>query len=188
MATDLSGTSVLVIATNYGVEQDEIVVPITALTDAGATVTVAAVEAGDIQTLVGDRDPGQTVQADMTLDAVDPAAFAALVIPGGTINADTLRLQETAVDLANAFATAGKPIAAICHGPWLLVEGNLVRNKTLTSYASLQTDIENAGGSWVDAEVQVDETEGFTLITSRTPKDLDAFTGALTAVLAPAAV
>jgi protease I len=171
----LDGKNILVISTNYGVEQDEIVVPIDQLRERGASVTVAAQETGSIQTLVGDKDPGKTVDPDTTIAGVNAGSFDALVVPGGTINADTLRTDQRAVSLVQAFAGAGKPIAAICHGPWTLVEAGVVSGKTITSYPSLQTDLRNAGAEWVDQEVQVDGG----LITSRNPDDLPAFVDAI---------
>ncbi|WIB77363.1 type 1 glutamine amidotransferase domain-containing protein [Curtobacterium sp. MCPF17_002] len=171
----LDGKNVLVISTNYGVEQDEIVVPIEQLRKRGATVTVAAQETDAIQSLVGDKDPGKTVDPDTTIGDVDAGGFDALVVPGGTINADNLRTDQQAVALVQAFAGAGKPVAAICHGPWTLVEAGVLPGKTITSYPSLQTDVRNAGAEWVDQEVQVDG--GF--ITSRNPGDLPAFVDAI---------
>lgn len=178
MAT-LDGKKILVITTNYGVEQDEIVVPTEQLRERGASVTVAAKETGTIQTLVGDKDPGQTLEPDTTIAGVDAKDFDALVIPGGTINADTLRQESRAATLVQAFAEASKPVAAICHGPWTLVEAGVLSGKTVTSFPSLQTDLRNAGAEWVDQEVQVDG--GF--ITSRTPDDLTAFVDAIESAL-----
>lgn len=178
MAT-LDGKKILVITTNYGVEQDEIVVPTEQLRERGASVTVAAKETGTIQTLVGDKDPGQTLEPDTTIAGVDAKDFDALVIPGGTINADTLRQESRAATLVQAFAEASKPVAAICHGPWTLVEAGVLSGKTVTSFPSLQTDLRNAGAEWVDQEVQVDG--GF--ITSRTPDDLPAFIDAIESAL-----
>jgi protease I len=178
MAT-LDGKKILVITTNYGVEQDEIVVPTEQLRERGASVTVAAKETGTIQTLVGDKDPGQTLDPDTTIAGVDAGDFDALVIPGGTINADTLRQESRAATLVQAFAEASKPVAAICHGPWTLIEAGVLSGKTVTSFPSLQTDLRNAGAEWVDQEVQVDG--GF--ITSRTPDDLPAFVDAIESAL-----
>ncbi|WP_029290935.1 type 1 glutamine amidotransferase domain-containing protein [Cellulomonas sp. HZM] len=173
---------VLTIVSNYGVEQDELVVPVGRLRDAGATVTVAAVKDEPVRTLVGDKDPGDVVTPDATLGDVDAADFDLLVIPGGTLNADQLRLDDDALALVDAFATAGKPVAAICHGPWLLATADKVRERSMTSYASLQTDLRNAGATWSDEPVVVDEG-AFTLITSRDPDDLDDFVGAITTTL-----
>lgn len=173
--TDLTGRRVLAIVTNYGVEQDELVVPARQLRDAGATVVVAAQSTQPVETLVGDKDPGESVRPDTTLGEVDAADFDLLLVPGGTINADTLRQDDTAVGLVKAFASSGRPVAAICHGPWALVEAGLVQGKELTSFASLATDVRNAGGSWVDRSVVTDVEGGFTLVTSRTPDDLADF-------------
>lgn len=172
----LDGKKILVIATNYGVEQDEIVVPTEQLRARGADVTVAGQESGPIATLVGDKDPGKSVDTDTTIGSVSGAGdYDALVVPGGTINADTIRQDADAVALVTAFAEAGKPVAAICHGPWTLIEAGVVSGKTITSFPSLQTDVRNAGGEWVDQEVQVDGG----LITSRNPDDLPAFVDAI---------
>ncbi|MFH9488152.1 type 1 glutamine amidotransferase domain-containing protein [Streptomyces halstedii] len=181
--TDLSGRRVLAIVTNYGVEQDELVVPVRHLRDAGATVDVAAVTADAVRTLVGDKDPGETVRPSMALSDADPAGYDLLLVPGGTLNADTLRLQNDALDILRSFTSTGRPVAAICHGPWLLVEAGSLTGKTLTSYASLQTDIRNAGGTWVDKPVVTDDADGWRLITSRDPGDLDDFLREIDAVL-----
>jgi len=175
----LDGKKILVIATNYGVEQDEIVVPVDQLRARGATVTVAAQETGSIQTLVGDKDPGKTLEPDTTIAGVNAGSFDALVVPGGTINADTLRTDQQAVALVSAFVEAGTPVAAICHGPWTLIEAGVVSGKTITSFPSLQSDLRNAGAQWVDREVQVDGG----LITSRNPDDLPAFVDAIESAL-----
>jgi protease I len=182
--TDLTGRTVLAIVTNYGVEQDELVVPLEHLRERGAIVTVAATSTDDVQTLVGDKDPGRAVAPDVVLDDVDPAGFDLLLIPGGTINADTLRLEAGASRIVQGFAESGRPVAAICHGPWALVETAAVEGKTLTSYPSLETDVLNAGGAWVDREVVRDDEGGYTLVTSRNPDDLDAFLREVDAVLA----
>ena len=180
----LSDKKALIIATSYGVERDELLVPRDHLRDEGVAVTVATVDGDDVQTLVGDKDPGSTVAADAAIADIDPADFDVLVVPGGTLNADTLRTDATAQSVVRSFADAGKPVAAICHGPWLIVETGLLVGKTLTSYSSLRTDVNNAGGNWVDESVVSDDTNGFTLITSRTPDDLSEFTAAIDAQLA----
>ncbi|WP_129784595.1 DJ-1/PfpI/YhbO family deglycase/protease [Promicromonospora panici] len=171
----LTSKQVLVLVTNYGVEQDELLVPVRHLRDHGAVVTVAAVTGDDVRTLVGDEKPGESVKPDTTIDAVDPAGFDLLLVPGGTINADTLRLQPPAMSVVEAFTSSGRPVAAICHGPWALVEAGKVSGATLTSYPSLATDVRNAGGTWVDLPVVRDDGAGFPLITSRIPKDLPDF-------------
>ncbi|WP_327294098.1 MULTISPECIES: type 1 glutamine amidotransferase domain-containing protein [unclassified Streptomyces] len=176
----LNGHRVLALVTNYGVEQDELLVPFTRLREDGADVTVAAASAEPIQTLVGDKDAGETVQPTATFDTVDPRAHQLLLIPGGTINADNLRLNDKAIGIVKAFAASGRPIAAICHGPWALVEAGVLRDKTLTSYPSLRTDIRNAGAkAWVDEPAVSDSEGGYALVTSRTPKDLDDFLDAI---------
>ncbi|HEV6953032.1 MAG TPA: type 1 glutamine amidotransferase domain-containing protein [Promicromonospora sp.] len=179
----LTGKQVLAVVTNYGVEQDELLVPVQHLRDHGAVVTLAAVQDDDVRTLVGDEKPGETVTPDTTIDDVDPAGFDLLLVPGGTINADTLRLQGPAVAVAEAFAGSGRPVAAICHGPWLLVEAGKVSGARMTSYPSLATDVRNAGGTWVDEPVVRDEGAGFPLITSRNPDDLPDFLREIDAVL-----
>ncbi|WP_328380081.1 type 1 glutamine amidotransferase [Streptomyces sp. NBC_00440] len=174
----LNGHRVLVLVTNYGVEQDELLVPLKRLSEDGADVTVAAATPDLIQTLVGDKDTGETVRPSATFETVDPLAHQLLLLPGGTLNADNLRLNDKAIDIVKAFAVSGRPIAAICHGPWALVEADVLKDKTLTSYPSLRTDIRNAGAkTWVDEPVVSDSEGGYTLVTSRTPKDLDDFLG-----------
>ncbi|WP_166848874.1 DJ-1/PfpI family protein [Isoptericola sp. BMS4] len=173
--TDLTGKRVLVIVTGYGVEQDELVVPLEHLRAAGATVTVASDGPGDVRTLVGDKDPGRTVPVDTTYDEADTAAADLLLVPGGTLNADSLRLQAAAIRIVDEFAAGARPVAAICHGPWALVEAGRVAGATLTSYPSLATDVRNAGGTWVDRAVVRDSGAGFPLVTSRTPDDLHDF-------------
>ncbi|MEV8031713.1 DJ-1/PfpI family protein [Streptomyces sp. NPDC086182] len=176
----LHGHRVLVLVTNYGVEQDELLVPVRRLREDGADVTIAAVTPDPIQTLVGDRDPGETVEPTTTLETLDPGAHQLLLIPGGTINADQLRLRPKVLETIRAFAASGRPIAAICHGPWALVEADVLSGKTLTSYPSVRTDARNAGAkAWVDEAVVSDTANGYTLVTSRTPKDLDDFLGAV---------
>ncbi|SDJ36161.1 type 1 glutamine amidotransferase domain-containing protein [Streptomyces indicus] len=178
-AEALGDRRVLVITTNYGVEQDELVAPVEHLRDKGVRVDIAATEKDSIVTLVGDRDPGKHVPATHALADVRADDYDLLLIPGGTINADTLRLQDAALDALKAFVSSGRPVAAICHGPWVAVEADVVRGKTLTSYPSTATDVRNAGGTWVDKEVQVCEANGWRLITSRKPDDLPAFLDAV---------
>ncbi|MFF7362172.1 DJ-1/PfpI/YhbO family deglycase/protease [Streptomyces sp. NPDC008125] len=182
--TSLAGRRVLAIVTNYGVEQDELVVPVGQLRDSGADVRVAAVSPDEIHTLVGDKDPGEAVRPDLTLADVDPTDYDLLLVPGGTLNADTLRLQDPALEILRSFTRTGRPVAAICHGPWLLVEAGAVDGRTLTSYPSLRTDIRNAGGTWVDEPVIADTAGDWTLITSRTPDDLGPFVREAKAALA----
>jgi protease I len=181
---DLGGRKVLAVVTNYGVEQDELVVPMERLRASGATVDVAAQEDADVVTLVGDKDPGRTVAPDTTIGVVDPAGYDLLLLPGGALNADHLRLDQDAVGIVRAFTAAHKPVAAICHAPWALVEAGAVRGKRLTSFKSLRSDLRNAGGDWADESVVVDHADGWTLITSRDPDDLDDFVGAIDRTLA----
>ena len=169
MASKLEKRSVLFIATN-GVEQVELTEPWAALEAAGATLTLAAPEAGEIQAMNHD-EKGDRFPVGKTVAEVSAADFDALVIPGGVATPDALRMDKQAVALVRDFLESDKPVAAICHGPWLLVEADGVRGRTLTSWPSLQTDIRNAGGTWVDKQVQVDQK----LITSRKPEDLPAF-------------
>jgi protease I len=170
----IASAKILIIATD-GFEQDELFKPRETLLDAGATVTLASPKADPIQGMEGDIDKAQTITPDVTLDAVNPDDYDALVIPGGTINADKMRVEKDAQRIARAFFQAEKPVAAICHGPWLLAEADLIEGRTLTSYESIRTDLKNAGAQVVDAEVNVDGR----LITSRKPGDIPAFTEAL---------
>ena len=169
MASKLEKRSVLFVATD-GVEQVELTEPWAALERAGATLTLAAPKSGRIQAMQHD-EKGDTFAVDRTLADVSAADFDALVLPGGVANPDRLRMDKQAVALVKAFLEADKPVAAICHAPWLLVEADAVKGRTLTSWPSLQTDIRNAGGTWVDKQVVVDQK----LITSRKPDDLPAF-------------
>lgn len=164
---------VLIIATD-GFEQSELTGPRDALNQAGIETVVASPEAGEIKGW-DKTDWGESVKVDATLDQIDAAEFDALVLPGGQINPDKLRLDETAVGLVKTFAEAGKPVAAICHGPWLLVEADVVRGRTVTSWPSIRTDLRNAGAEVIDKEVVVDGN----LITSRKPDDIPAFAKAV---------
>ena len=172
---------VLIIATD-GFEQSELTDPRKALEDAGIETTVASPEPGQIKGW-DQKDWGDTVDVDITLDQVNAADYDALLLPGGQINPDKLRLEEKAVSLVKDFVESGKPVAAICHGPWLLVEADVVKNRRVTSWPSIRTDLRNAGADVVDQEVVVDGN----LITSRKPDDIPAFSKALIeAVGAPA--
>lgn len=171
--------SALIITSNYGIEQDELKAPLEALKGAGVPVTLAATEDRAIRTLVGDEHPGEEFQPDATTADVSMGDYSLLVIPGGTINADQLRTDDAAVDLVKEFAGAGRTIAAICHGPWLLAEAGVAAGKKATSYPSVSTDLHNAGATWTDVELQRCEAEGWTLLTSRSPEDLEAFVPAV---------
>jgi len=169
----IEDSKILIIATD-GFEQTELFGPRERLLDLGADVRLASPETKPIQGMQR-QEKGETITPDMTLEEVDPDEFDALVIPGGVANPDTLRQEKKAIDIVKSFADAGKPVAAICHGPWLLVEADLVEGKTVTSWPSVRTDLANAGAEVVDQPVVRD---GF-LITSRKPDDVDAFTSAL---------
>lgn len=179
MATTLNGRKILIITTNFGTETDELQRPLEDLRAAGAEVVVAAAETGPVKTLKMDREPGPEVPTDALLEDVEADDFDALVIPGGTLNVDTLRAEESAQALVKAFAADGKPVAAICHAPWLLIEADLVDDRDMTSVPTICTDLLNAGATWTDQEVVIDTGGGFPLITSRNPDDLDAFNGAI---------
>jgi protease I len=166
----LDGLRVAVVATD-GYETSELTEPTRALREAGASVTLISNHAGTIK---GKAD-ADLAEVDLTLDAADPEGYDALLLPGGVKNPDTLRQDERAVRFVRAIHDAGKPIGAICHAPWMLVEADVVRGRRLTSYPSLRTDIRNAGGEWVDEEVVVDQG----IVTSRTPKDIPAFNASL---------
>lgn len=178
MSDRLRGKRVAFLIANSGVEQVELTSPWQAIKDAGGTPVLVAPEKGTVQAFDNDVEPADTFEADEAVGNVRPDDFDALVLPGGTTNPDKLRQDSDAVAFVAEFAKSGKPIAAICHGPWTLVEADLVRGKTLTSWPSLQTDIRNAGGEWRDVESFTCPTQGFTLVTSRNPDDLDAFTSA----------
>jgi protease I len=173
MATSLRGKKIAFLATD-GVEQSELTGPWKALEAAGAEPELLSIKSGTIQMMQHD-DKGDTFPVDKLVGEASSADYAALVLPGGVANPDRLRQDKKAVQFAREFAAADKLVAAICHGPWLLVEADAVRGRTLTSWPSLQTDIRNAGGKWVDSEVQKDEK----LVTSRKPADIPAFSKAI---------
>ncbi len=160
---------VVILATN-GFEQSELLVPLQKLRDAGATVVVASPERGQIRGWK-EKDWGESVTVDKSLSEVNADEYDAIVLPGGQINPDLLRVNTQALDLIRSFLDSGKVVAAICHAPWLLVELDAVRGREVTSYKSIKTDVINAGGKWVDREVVTDRG----IITSRNPGDLEAF-------------
>jgi protease I len=168
--TDLTGRTVALIA-NRGVEEPELAQPLAALQEAGAKTVLLSAENGAVVALNGDWDRGKEFPVDGPIAGASADDFDALVLPGGTLNADSLRIDEDAVGLVKAFAAAGKPIAAICHAPWILIEAGLVDGLRMTSFTSVATDLRNAGADWVDEQVVTDR--GIT--TSRNPGDLDAF-------------
>lgn len=166
---ELNGARVAVLATDL-FEESELTEPMRALQDAGARVDVIAPHAGSIQAMQHEKK-SITVQVDRTLDDADPNDYDGVILPGGAMNADALRVEPKAQEFVRAMEADGKPLAVICHAPWLLVSAGLVEGKTLTSYPTLRDDIQNAGGQWVDEEVVVDGN----WITSRKPDDLPAF-------------
>jgi protease I len=165
----IEGKRIAILATN-GFEQSELEVPLEKLRAAGAEVHVVSPEAGEIRGWEG-KDWGRQVSVDATLSEVSVSDYDALVLPGGQINPDLLRVEPEAIAFVKEFWAAGKVIGAICHAPWLLIEAGIVRGRNLTSYASIKTDVKNAGGLWTDAEVVTDKG----LVTSRKPEDLPAF-------------
>lgn len=178
---DLTGRTIAFLATR-GVEEVELTGPWKAVTEAGATAVLLSSEDGPVTALHGDWDRGADFPVDGPIAGADASAFDALVLPGGTLNADALRIDADAVRLVQHAAQAGTPIAAICHAPWLLIEAGLVDGRRLTSYSSLRTDLENAGAQWVDEQVVTDG--GIT--TSRTPEDIEAFSAEVVARVAAA--
>jgi protease I len=165
----LKGKKVAILATD-GVEQSELLEPRKALDDAGAETVLVSLKAGEIQAMQH-SDKGDTIPVDLVIDQANASDFAALMLPGGVANPDRLRTNAKAVQFVREFMVSDKPVAAICHGPWMLVEADAVAGRTLTSWPSLKTDIINAGGSWVDCPVQVDGR----LVTSRKPADIPQF-------------
>jgi protease I len=170
MADDLKGKRIAFLVAQEGVEEVELTEPWAAVKQAGATPELIAPDSGQVQAFKH-LDKSSTFSVDNTLDDVDPSAYDGVVLPGGVANPDQLRLEPGAVRFLQSFFAEGKPVGVICHGPWTLVEADLVRGRTLTSWPSLKTDIRNAGGHWVDEQVVVDEG----LVSSRNPDDLPAF-------------
>ena len=171
MANELQGRRVAILLAPVGTEQAEFTEPKKAVEDAGAQVDVVGLQTGEAQTMNSDVNPGETFVVEKPFSEVSPGDYDALIVPGGTVGADTLRGDEEAVAFVRGFFEQEKPVGVICHGPWTLAEADVVRGRTLTSYPSLQTDIRNAGGEWVDEEVVTDQG----LVTSRNPNDLPAF-------------
>lgn len=167
--TEISSARILIMATD-GFEQSELMEPLTRLREAGAHVDIASPRPGPIRGWK-DGNWGDSVPTDMTLDQVNPSAYDALVIPGGQINPDKLRMEEKAIAIVNGFVDGGQVVAAICHGPWLLAEADVIDGLNVTSWKSIRTDLENAGADWQDEAVVTDEG----IITSRSPEDLPAF-------------
>ena len=168
---------IMILATN-GFEQSELEKPKAALEEAGFETVVVSPEDGQIKGWQ-DKDWGDAVKVDLTLDAAEAADFDALVLPGGQMNPDILRMEDKAVQLVKDFCASDKTVAAICHGPWLLAEAGVIEGKTVTSWPSIRTDLKNAGANVVDTEVATDGN----LITSRNPDDIPAFNTAIIAAL-----
>ena len=175
MPNELQGRKIAFLAAD-GVEKVELEQPRAAVLDAGGHVDLLSVQTGEIDARNHDLEPAGAFPVDRAVADVQVEEYDALVLPGGTVNGDKLRLSEAAVKFVGDFVRSGKPVAAICHGPWALVEADVVKDRTLTSYPSLRTDLRNAGATVVDQQVCIDGN----LITSRSPKDLDAFCQAIT--------
>ncbi len=170
MFEKLQGKRVAFLMANEGVEQVELTEPLEAVRGCGAEVELLAPEAGDIQAF-NHLDKGERFPVDRVVGEAEPADFDGLVLPGGVANPDLLRTEEAALDFVRQFFAAGKPVGVICHGPWTLLEAGVLEGRTLTSWPSLRTDLQNAGAEWVDEEVHVDAG----LVSSRRPDDLEAF-------------
>lgn len=170
----LKNTTIAFVTANEGVEQVELTEPWNAIEQAGGTPVLIATETGDVQGF-DHLDRGDVFDATVATGDADARDYDALVLPGGVANPDALRLDDAALRFITSFFDAGKPVAAICHAPWTLVEAGLVEGRRLTSWPSLRTDIENAGGEWVDTEVVECRDGANTLVTSRNPDDLPAF-------------
>lgn len=169
MKYDLTNKRVAILATD-GFEESELFEPLSALREAGAEVVVVSLQPGEIQGMQHEK-PGRSIGVDATVDEASEGDFHALMLPGGVMNPDALRMNQKAVAFARAFFDAGKPVAAICHGPQLLIEADVVKGRRMTSYPSVKTDLINAGAEWVDESVVVDN--GF--VTSRKPDDIPDF-------------
>ena len=170
MSDQLQGKKIAILVANEGVEEVELTSPRDALRDAGAEVDLLAPENDEIQAF-NHLDKGETFTPGGAVGDADPDGYDGLVLPGGVANPDQLRTDTDAVQFVRAFFEAGKPVGAICHAPWTLINADVVDGRTLTSWPSLQTDLRNAGAEWVDEEVHVDQG----LVSSRKPDDLDAF-------------
>jgi protease I len=169
MARKLDGKKVAILVTD-GFEQVEMTKPREALNDAGAETKIVSLKPGKIQGM-NHTDKGDKFDVDLTLDEARPEEFDALLIPGGLMNPDALRSNDDALEFTRHFFREGKPVAAICHGPWVLIDAGVVRGRTLTSWPAIKNDVKNAGGKWVNEEVVVDNG----LVTSRKPDDIPAF-------------
>src|SRR4051794_22852251 len=174
MTAPLHGKKIAFLVANEGVEQVELTSPWDAIKDAGGEPVLVAPETGPVQAF-NHLDKGDVFEAIVATDALKVADYDGVVLPGGVANPDQLRMDTAAVEFLRRWTQAGGPVAAICHGPWTLVEADAVGDKTLTSWPSLQTDIRNAGGDWRDEEVFRCDAGNYVLVTSRKPDDLEAF-------------
>jgi protease I len=170
----LDGKRIAILVANEGIEQVELTEPREALREAGAATEIVSLEEGEVQAF-NHLDKADTFEVETLVADANVDDYHGLLLPGGVANPDALRMDDNAVKFVRAFFDAGKPVAAICHAPWTLVEAGVVKGRKLTSWPSLQTDIRNAGGEWVDEEVVVDTSTPPTLVTSRKPDDLEAF-------------
>ena len=182
MTADLHGTKVGFLVANEGVEQSELTEPWQALLAAGAEPVLIAPQTGEVQAY-NHLDRGDVFQADITTADADVEEFAALVLPGGVANPDQLRTNEDAVNLVRDVVESGRPVAVICHGPWTMIEADVVEGRTLTSWPSVRTDLLNAGAKWIDEKVVVCTEGPNTIVSSRKPEDLRAFSAELIRVL-----
>jgi protease I len=171
VANELQGKKIAILLAPVGTEQVEFEESKKAVESEGATVDVVGLQTGDAQTMNSDVNPGDTFTVEKTFSEVLADEYDGLIVPGGTVGADKLRGSDEAVSFVHSFFDQAKPVGVICHGPWTLVEADVVKGRTLTSYPTLRTDIRNAGGNWVDEEVVVDQG----LVTSRNPDDVPAF-------------
>jgi protease I len=170
MSSELNGKRIAFLVAQEGVEEVELTAPWKAVEEAGGTPELIAPEKGEVQAM-NHLDKGSSFEVDKTFAQAEPEDYDGAVLPGGVANPDQLRTEEPAISFLRELFAEGKPVGVICHGPWTLVEADLVRERTITSWPSLKTDIRNAGGKWVDEEVVVDEG----LVSSRNPDDLPAF-------------
>ena len=183
MSSSLDGKKIAFLVALEGVEQVELTEPWKAVQEAGGTPELVSTEVGKVQAF-NHLTPADTFEADKAADAVSASDYAALVLPGGVANPDNLRTNAAAVAFAKGFFDEGKPVAVICHGPWTLVEADVVRGRTMTSWPSVKTDLVNAGANWVDDEVVECSRGGNTLVSSRKPDDLPAFCNTLVSAFA----
>jgi protease I len=170
MSDRLQGKKIAFLTANEGVEQVELVEPLKAVREAGAEAELLAPEAGEVQAF-NHLDKGDTFDVDRPVGEADPSEYDGLVLPGGVANPDQLRTKPEALEFVKGFFAAGKPVGAICHAPWTLIDAGVAEGRTLTSWPSLETDLRNAGANWVDEEVHADQG----LVSSRKPDDLEAF-------------